>query len=273
MAHRQTVPADYDGQIGDGEKISTVIESDGDEERCPYCGEWYSKIGIHWSRGSCHYPPISEYKMQLLRGMMFGDGNLDTTNKNPRFRIGMINTRFLQWLDSEFGWLTNGLTMKRTCVETAKSVCENLGGDTQPEDGYDLYCIKTKSHPQFERFISWYDSGEIVFPFGFSVSGDLRNRSNGYSSVRFSSANESNRPAHIKGALEEHGFTVGVSGYKFRLSTEDTEDFFEFIGDPVPGFEYKWAYEDYDEYHRLKDQCKEEYCTRRNPFVVGFSSP
>jgi len=166
----QTVPVDYEGQIGNGEKIPTVVESDGDEERCPYCGEWYSRIGTHWSRGSCHYPHISEYKMQLLRGMMFGDGSLSLDKKNPRFRIKMINKKFLQWIDHELGWLTSGLTMGKTCVESAKSVRDNFGSDTQAENAYDIYDICTKSHPQFERFSSWYDSGEIVFPFGFSVS-------------------------------------------------------------------------------------------------------
>lgn len=40
---RPTAPSDYEGQIGNGAEIPTVIESSGDEERCPYCGNWYKE--------------------------------------------------------------------------------------------------------------------------------------------------------------------------------------------------------------------------------------
>lgn len=80
------VPRDYEGQLGNGEDIPTVIESDGDEERCPYCGDWYSSIGNHWSHTSvnCSHPPVSRYKMGWLKGMMLGDGSLTGTKKNEK---------------------------------------------------------------------------------------------------------------------------------------------------------------------------------------------
>lgn len=80
--------------------------------------------------------------------------------------------------------------------------------------------------------------------------------------IQFASANELERPAQIKGALEEHGFTIGVVNWFFRLSTEDTEDFFELIGDPVPGFEYKWVYDDSELYQQLKAETRRIHCTQ-----------
>lgn len=272
---RGGVPEDYEGQLGDGGLIPTVIESDDDEERCPYCGQWYSRIGSHWAKSSCSHPPISRYKMELLKGMMLGDGGLDMDNKNAFFRIKMTNKTFLEWLDVELGWLTNGVTKAKTAVESAWSARESFGGDTRPEDVLDIWRLNTRAHPQFNEFAEWYSTGEIVFPWNLTLSPEALkmwyvsdwclghgNRDNRKTCVRFTSRNEQDRPESIVNSLESLDFTVNHSGKDFALSVEDTEDFFEYIGDPVPGFEYKWAYNDYEEYQRLKEQCREQHCTQ-----------
>jgi len=264
---------DYEGQLGNGADIPTVLESDGDRERCPCCGNWYQRIGSHWSRSSCEYPPISNYKMELLKGMMLGDGSVNFGSRHSCFGIGMTNVTFLKWLQTELGWLSGTLSMQRTATEQAQSVRDGFGCDTDESNCLDCYQFFTKSHPQFEKFGQWYDTDEIVFPENLSVSptvlkiwyvsdGTFDWGTEHTTQVQFDSTNESERPDAIIGALEEHGFTVGQSGSTFRVSTSDTEDFFELIGDPVPGFEYKWQYQDRERYKQLKEQHQVKHCTQ-----------
>jgi len=212
--------------------------------------------------------------MELLKGMMLGDGSLSFNQKYPQFIIIMTNVTFLGWLQTELGWLSETLSVKRIASEGAKHISNSLSENIDESNCLDTYQFSIKSHPQFEQFGQWYNTGEIVFPKNLLVSptalkvwyvsdGTLKWDSR-YDSknIRFASLNESNRPDAIVSALEKHGFTVGHSGKVFRLSTSDTEDFFELIGDPVPGFKYKWAYQDRERYKRLKEQHREQHCTQ-----------
>jgi len=264
---------------GDGfDRAETTIETREDgKERCPNCNEWYVCLAQHWSMGSCPHPPISDYKMELLKGMMMGDGSFDSTRKNPRFGIDMTNNTFLHSFSEELGWLASDVGTARTAVEQAKVGRKGLNSDMESEDTHDLYYIRTRTHPEFERFDTWYDTEGISFPDGLTVSpsallmwyisdGGLvhDSRSEGRNSyIQFSSQNESERPNAIVGALEDHGFTVGHSGDKFLLSTEDTEDFFDLIGhEPVLGFEYKWCWKDTERYDEMKELCERAHTTQ-----------
>lgn len=273
MFDQSITTGDYNGQIGDGGDAPTIIENNGDEERCPYCWNWYTGIGQHWSRGSCSYPPMSQYKKDLMKGMALGDGYVDTQNKNPCFVLYNTNVTFLEWLQTELGWLGNSVRCHIYAKDAVSDVLKDSG--TKPDDCLDMHLLSTKSHPEFDEFGSWYDSGEIIFPVDLSVSpitlkvwyvsdGSLNYNCHGQykTRVEFTSLNESERPTRIKGALEEHGFTVRNSGQNFALSTEDTEEFFNLIGDPLPGFEYKWVYDDWDTYQMLKEETRRIHCTQ-----------
>jgi len=265
----------YEGHVGDGRLYPTVIESrgagDDQEERCPFCGSWYSLIGSHWSQGSCSYPPISAYKMELLKGMMLGDGFLDLQSNFPRFEISNTNKSFLQWLSTELGWLTTSVRMEHTAEQSYKK-SSKLPNNASLEGFHDLFRIRTKLHPQYQRFKSWYSTDEIVFPSDLSLSPEslrlwyvsdgsvkIDNRNSRSHRPALSSFNESERPQSVLSALRSLGFNTYQSSYHFCISVDDTEDFFEYIGEPIVGFEYKWEYEDYDEYKRLKATCKDEH--------------
>lgn len=268
------VPTDYEGQLGNGADIPTVIESDGDEERCPYCGNWYKRLSLHWTSSDCQHPPISQYKMGLLKGLMLGDGSMHNTD--GYFQCKMSNKTFLGWLCTELGWLVSDLRKKKTAVEAAKSVRNGLGRNTKAKDCVDYYAAFSRTHPQLQRFSEWYSTGEIVFPADLQltptslamwyVSDGGLDWSNGAAGVmiKFTSLNESERPQAIESMLEGCGFTVqhGKSSKNFHIPHREIDDFFEYIGDPVPGFEYKWAYEDRDRYDRLKTQMREQHCTQ-----------
>lgn len=270
----QRVPADYEGQLGNGEDIPTVIESDGEKERCPYCGNWYKRVSSHWRLGKCQYPPISEYKIELLKGLMLGDGSMNTTDSY--FRCKMTNRTFLQWLSNELGWLASDVRKKKTAVEIADGCRNSLDRNTQAKDCVDSYGIHTRPHPQLRGFTEWYSTGEIVFPTDLQLTptslamwyvsdGGLSwQHERTHIMVRFASVNESERPQSIINMLEGCDFTVqhGKGSNEFYIPQREVDDFFEYIGDPVPGFAYKWAYEECDRYDRLKTQMREQHCTQ-----------
>lgn len=249
----------------------------GGKERCHDCGDWFKGITNHWAKSSCQYPKVSNNKIELLKGCLLGDGSVYRGNANPYIDVAMTNKTFLEWLDEKLGWLSNGVVRKHTSVKSAKNARQNLGRDTQPSETLDFYRLQTRSIPQFNRFSSWYNTGEKVFPDGLVLSPvatrmwfvtdgclayDSRPR-NRTPRISFASTNEKERPETIIQALEEHGFTVSHSGHDFRLSAKETEDFFDWIGkNHVPGFEYKWEYHDYTKYQQLKLQCRENHCTQ-----------
>jgi len=256
-------------------RIETRVRDGVTEERCPSCNGWYQSTTLHWSRGSCPYPEISDETMELLKGMLMGDSSITTCGKYPFQRIRLTNLTFLRALQERLGWLVGDLGQYKTCVQMARVLRESLDSQTQPEDGRDYYGLKTRRHPQLEQFAGWYD-GERgkVFPSDLSLTptglamwyasdGGLNWSKYGTAPrVEFTSLNESDRPEAIRGVLEEYGWTVRQSGKSFRLSTEDTEDFFETIGEPVLGFEYKWCWQDRERYNKMKNACERAHHTQ-----------
>jgi len=93
----------------DGSIIETRETDDGTvEEQCPTCGNWYHRIGNHWTQSSCSHPPISRRKWEMCKGLMMGDGSLGNRDrKNCYIEIDNTNLTFLEYLEDEFGWLVS----------------------------------------------------------------------------------------------------------------------------------------------------------------------
>lgn len=255
---------DYDGQLGNGGDTPTIIESDGEEERCPYCGEWYEQINHHWSASLCSYPPISKYKIELLKGMMMGDGTLIREHKTPSFNLGNTNITFLEWLSEELGWLCP--SEPTVATEAQAYDVSNIQGNIKRENLHDSYTLLTRTHPQFEMFRSWWESGECVFPRYMNPSTPMMKMwyvSDGCLDistwkVNITSQKESDRPQAIKSLFDVFGYTVQHHGNNFKLTPEDSKQFLQEIAPIVPGLEYKWAIGDRDRYKKLKQRTEDE---------------
>ncbi len=263
-----------------GSTIETRETDDGTvEEQCPNCGSWYQRIASHWGQSSCDHPPISEKKWEMCKGLMMGDGSLGNKNrKNCNIYIGNTNVTFLEYLQDEFGWLASTFCQRVTAQKVANQlngrVIGNRERNTQPEDCVDAYNLVTRSHPVFNHFEQWWMTGEKVFPqieytkpllrMWWVSDGSFDWKSLNNCRIQFASRNEASRPENIIQSFKDIGFDCSLhSDSLFSLPVSQTEDFFDYIGhDPVPGFEYKWAYEDKDRYERLKEQCREEHCTQ-----------
>jgi len=240
-----------------------TIELDNGNVLCEQCGNDYEAIGQHWSMSAdCSHPDISDYKMELLTGMLMGDGCINRCNKNPFFRTNMIAKPFLEWLDDEFGWLSTGVRLDRTAEEGAKQ-CRDSGfsPDANVNNYSDVYRLHSRSHPDLQSLADWYVTGKKVFPEDIELTptvlkmwyvsdGSYDNTdSNNY--IKIGMSNEIDRRDNIEQLFENVGFEIsnwnisvrkrdGSERCEAQFTVEESRRLHEYMGEPPDGFEYKW---------------------------------
>ncbi len=171
---------------------------------------------------------------------MLGDGHVrrKSENGNPQFTVKMINSTFLNWVGTELGLLSNGVKEY---------------SDPHPTNGT-VYILTTVCHPQLEQLLNWYSSGEKRFPESLELSplitkmwyvcdGDLTEdtRYTGTRSrARISNFDQKNQIDLIRELFEKAGIKFTEAENGFRFSADQTEELLEYMGEPPPGFEYKW---------------------------------
>lgn len=163
-----------------------------------------------------------------------GDGNIDWHNEGyPRFRVGMITKIFLEWVAKELYNIINetGLTLQQ-----------------KAHDNYeDYYMLRTISHPYFEELQAWYINGEKKLPLDTPEPLELKmwyiadgGRMGERPFIRADSQSENLKK--LADSINKIGIDMTVVDQKRQINVlnKDRERFFEYIGAPVPGFEYKW---------------------------------
>lgn len=232
-------------------------------EICPRCRNAYSKITIHWTK-ACEHPRLFNHQLELIKGLLCGDGSVE--QRRATFRVEMINKRFLEWLDEELGWLTSGVKLARTNEEVASHLRDSLGRTTSPQDAHDLCYLRTRTHPQFAEFQSWFEDDEMRLPPRLSLSklelkmwyisdGGLLTGEESTPVPSIASHKEMNTPNRVRRVFDQHGFEVS-DGPNFRIKggLSESRRFLEYLGEPPEGFEYKWAIDDTNRYYELKGQ-------------------
>jgi len=232
---------------------------------CPLCDKEYQEIGKHWYGSKCDYPEISKEQKEVIAGILMGDGTVSAfgENSNPKLSCGMINKEYLEYLNEEvFPILGNKVFLKRSGEEQATWHRESgfrPGADASKYQ--DIFAWYTRNHPGLDEFADWYSSGEKVFPNDLEMTplvmkhwfvGDGHFETNEYSigRVSISTSNELNNKSKIGRYFTSIGFDDfywktserqdGTKSGSINFSTELTEDIFDYMGEPLPGFEYKW---------------------------------
>ena len=229
--------------------------------KCHNCGNKYERIGYHWSNGSCDYPSLPRDAEYIITGLMLGDGTLRTQTDNPFIHIYTTNKEFLEYLDDSLGWITTGVSEYRSAEKSASM------SDGDVSDYNDVYVLQTRTMPQFNRYESWYGDGTKTLPsyliltpdtarIWYACSGCLnwdRRYPQSRPYVTISIRNIVDNTDHISKMFDESSFeyTPKISEDSVRFDVGASKEFLEWIGDPLPGFEYKWAYESFDEYDDL----------------------
>jgi hypothetical protein len=110
---------------------------------CPDCGEEYARLAMHW-QGPCSPSPLATDVLELLAGLLLGDGYVGGSGPNNHFQLSTRWRPLAAWLFDELGWLASRVTR----VEHPDRPAPNQ-----------QYIIRTHAHPGLTRFRAWYTEG------------------------------------------------------------------------------------------------------------------
>lgn len=205
--------------------------------KCPDCGNDYSVLGIHLSRSECEYTSITDYQKQVITGLLMGDGCIMKGDKNHALSVRVIKREYLEYIDNLFPFYGMGVSLER---------------EAKNDNYNDLYAWRTMRCPEISEFRSWYSSGKKIFPEEIDLTpGVLKHwyvcdgsycNNNTSNHIQISSENEKDNKDKIEKYFAD---SVGVEinswyGHNFKFTVDDSHELFEYMGSPLPGFEYKW---------------------------------
>lgn len=211
---------------------------------CPSCGEQYKKIGSHYTLSDCGHPEFTDRQVEILEGMMLGDGWVNHHNEtgNPFFAVGMTNYKFLKWLDTELKPHSTGV--------------KNATGSKNSTKDY--YKVRTRRNPNLSGFASWYDSGTLrlkhvdLTPLSLKMwyvsDGWLSYRGrNGKPILRIGNRIAIDRDNYFTKLFDPFDVSPSVYEGEIAFDVDETEKLLNLMGKMPPGFEYKSDHENNDD--------------------------
>jgi hypothetical protein len=195
---------------------------------------------------NCNEPEITDKQHEIFTGLMMGDGSTSSSDdRKPYIQVTMKNKEFLNWLDSELGILSTGV--------------REVEG-TGFAEGSIYYKLITRRLNSLKIYDDWYGENGKVFPNDITLSpltlkiwyccdGDksVDNRWSVKEYARISSHNEVQNKSKINKYFDELNFSPNWNdGGRFTFGRYGSYEFWNYIGEPLPGFEYKWPNIDYE---------------------------
>lgn len=230
---------------------------------CPECDNEYTNLGMHWSHNPSHRISFTDNQKEIIKGLLMGDGHLNRGGKNPYINVNTIAKDYLEYLDGIFGVFSTGVRLFRTAEENAEVVedYDLIEGDTV--DGYnDIYWLKTRSHPELKEYTSWYTDEGKLFPDDVELTPtSLKHWYCGDGNIdtypnkplfQISSSNESENDEKLLNIFNNSGLPEpnlvkqtrdGVTTTSIRFTSDESQKLWEYMGEPLPDFEYKWPEE------------------------------
>lgn len=214
------------GSLGKAVAESSIVDDALIE--CADCGGKFEHLGKHTSQSSCNLPSLTDRQKEIVTGVLMGDGTITEGSNNCEFAVGMVTEDFIYWLQEQLSPFSSNVMVKET-------------------ENKDIYRLTTTPHKEFTELRSWYDSGQKKFPNKLELTPLILKmwyvtdggRSNGY--PRITSINESDRPNYLLSLFDGLPFGVTWDGTKdIQINSNDVDSFYNYIGEPVPGFKYKW---------------------------------
>lgn len=229
---------------------------------CVGCGEEFSEVGIHWRHSPECRPEFTEKQMQILKGLLMGDGSLHTSSKNACIAAEMANKEYLEHLHSIFSVLSTEPCKKHTAEESAKRTRESgFRKNAKAENYQDKYYWNTRRHPQLNKFKKWYNENGKEWPENLKLTpltlkhlyagdGSLEQNKNQGLRLHIAMNNERKNKQKIENYFRNASLpspdywcendSGGVERCKARWYKENAFKLFDYMGGSVPGFEYKW---------------------------------
>lgn len=210
--------------------------SDKSAVECPGCGEWFTSISQHW-HFRCDHPSFTPRQHEILTGILLGDGYVQRNGANPIAVLDTITLPFMEWAADEFGILATGPHSLDPLEETHKP----------------HYRVITRSHPEMEEYADWYSTGERRVPDDISITSltmkvwyccdgtkSVRHE-NSQPRISIAALNKVPDMDILLDCLSDSGFSAKYYPCgEIAFSVDETAKLFDWMGDPLPGFEYKW---------------------------------
>lgn len=207
----------------------------------------------------CGYILMPSNMIEVVKGTLMGDGSIDTkSSKNPNLIVVNTKKEYLDFLDNLFGQFSRGVRLYKSAEKSAKG--EYIGSNN-PENYSDIYAFKTMSHPQLSTFSSWYDDSGKTFPSNLKLTptslkhwftnDGTYDTSGSQDRILIAASNELENEGKLRSYFKDANIpefsTFNTSkrksgGYRVNLiwTKDDSQELFKYMGNPLPGFEYKW---------------------------------
>lgn len=221
---------------------------------CPNCKEKYADLGTHWRYNPSHRYELSEEQKEIVTGLLMGDATLQRDTKNAYPVVTMTNRTFLNWVKEKFGCMTTGVRNHLTAEESAEQA-KSLNESASKENYSPQYRLRFRAHTEFNKYRSWYREGEKKWPLGrqysyltfkvlyccdgcFDSSGTSRE-------LQLAASNELSNKERFLSIVECFGLPEPnrMDEELVVWGAKESSQIFENIGEPLPGFEYKWPEE------------------------------
>jgi hypothetical protein len=233
-----------------GQKIKT-------KEVCPGCGSEYKSLGGHWSKSSCSPPELTDRQKSLIEGSILGDGSFTGYNYR-QFTLSMTNRQFLEWFNDQFGILTTGVKRVMTAEQSAKM---SPNGNNNPDDHLEVFSVKFRTADEIANlYHKWYPSkGNKQIRDDFLLDKyslkmwfvqDGRWWSPDDHDIGRIEIAHSFDPERVNGLFSNIGIDIDrhetsshvgeKRHYSEVFNAKSAKSFWDYIGKPAPGFEYKW---------------------------------
>jgi len=215
---------------------------------CPSCDNKYGQIALHWNRSDCEFPNFTEHQIEIMKGLLLGDADIQKSSGNCAFRIRSTNKDFLNWLDNELSPLSRGVKIEEDGESKKEVALKNeLKGVTKDSTFKDLYSLRTVSTNETNELRSWYKSGKKRYPdnvskkmlkYWYISDGWINGR---YISIRC--IDQSDDAEKVLSLIRDAGLeptSFETDSGTIRISCSSSRDFLDSTK-PVTGFEYKWS--------------------------------
>lgn len=218
-----------------------------DKKKCHQCGEWFKRIGHHWSGKSCNHPQLSTPQREIVVGLLMGDGYVQDNGGvgNPLFKVYSTNLSFLFYLRERLGYICTVIDINRTADQSH----DKFGHETDNPLYHDCYELRTHSLPDYKELRSWYSGGEKHYPDDLELSplkmmlwyccdGSIERIGN-HSSMEMGKTVGTDSEDKIRGLFEEQGWEYYRTDNGFQFDVGSTELIQEYMTELPECFKYK----------------------------------
>lgn len=234
-------------------------------DKCPTCSDYFKSIGHHWRRTTECEIDISNNQHKVITGLVMGDGCIQNRGGGrPYLVVGMITPEYLEYLNSSiFPKIGLGVKFHCSAEQSAKNALNLPGATGNPENYNDMYSFRTLSHSEFNEYGLWYSSGKKVWPSNIEMTpttlkhwyccdGYIRNnqKENKSAYLGISMSNEIKNKDKVSRIFKKSGLPEprydtakrknGTIKCDANFTVDQSKQLFEYMGKPLPGFEYKW---------------------------------